>query len=132
MGTGSAWLGRRACINVLPLQVRPRSSVRSRGCMCLVVLPVTIVNVTICMNESSPAVSFVDFPVTLIYAAIRPNLIASTMPQVRFLSPFTLVLGTVLQYSHGAMLFFYAGVVVFILIETINEFRKLLTNILNP
>jgi hypothetical protein len=50
--------------------------------MSLVILPISIVNVSICVNQSSFPIGLVSLPVSLVDTAIAPNLVARSISLV--------------------------------------------------
>ena len=72
--------------------------------VCLIIDPISIVDVTVGMNKSSAAVGFTVHPPALIHGTVRPNLLASTLSGVGANDPLTDELGLVLQILHGSFL----------------------------
>jgi hypothetical protein len=65
--------------------------------MCLVVFPLTFIDISICMNKSSPAVGLVVLPVSFVTGSIKPDLNATAIANIRAFNPFTLVFGTIFK-----------------------------------
>jgi hypothetical protein len=64
--------------------------------VCLIVEPLSFVDIAIRMNESAPSVCHIVLPVPLIFAAVFPDLDTTTMTEA-FLCPLTLINGSVIK-----------------------------------
>ena len=65
--------------------------------MSFIFLPLAVVDVSICMDQSAFAVSFVIGPVSFVHAAIRPDLDALALTNLCLFQPFSLILSSILK-----------------------------------
>lgn len=63
----------------------------------LIILPEAVVNVSICMNESSLSVGLVLDPPSFVHAPIRPNLDSATLAHILAIEPFSLVFSPIFE-----------------------------------
>ena len=67
--------------------------------MCLIISPVTVVDIAISVDQTALSIGLVSQPIALIDASVTPNLVALTL-SVAFLVPVSFVSGIVLEYLH--------------------------------
>jgi len=94
----------------------------------LIVFPLSIVDVTISVNQSSFAVGFVVHPPAFVHRSIRPYLSSFTLPDVFVHNPFTVILGVVLQLDHGPV---FDRVLAVITLLIVVELTELLSDLLD-
>lgn len=70
----------------------------------LIVDPVTIIDVTVRMNESAATVSFAVLPPAFVHGTVRPNLLAFTFSDRGVNDPLTNELGLVIKILQGSLL----------------------------
>ena len=61
--------------------------------MCFVKDPFSVLNITVCVNESTPSVRFALLPVALVYRSIWPSQLTTAI-QVAFIVPLTFIRST--------------------------------------
>lgn len=71
--------------------------------MRLVILPLTVVDVAICVDQPSFTICLIIFPPAFIHRAVRPYLTALALANVLALDPLSIVLGMVLQFDHSSV-----------------------------
>lgn len=72
--------------------------------VCLIIDPVSIVDITVRMNQSTTAVGLAVLPPAFVHGTVRPNLLASSLSDVGAYDPLTDELGLVLKILHGSLL----------------------------
>lgn len=97
--------------------------------VCLVVLPLAVVDVAVSVNESSFTVGFVVAPPTFIHGTVGPNLTAFSLSDVSTLNPFSVVLRVVFQLDHGTVLSHKVPVIWFFVIVELSELFSDLLNL---
>jgi len=70
--------------------------------VCLVVLPLAIIDITVCMNQSAFTIGLIVSPVSLVHGTVGPDLNALALTNVRATEPLALVLRTVFEDLHLA------------------------------
>ena len=73
----------------------------------LVIFPVSLVDVAVCMDQTTLSIGLITLPEALINAAIWPDLLALTVTLVCHCIPLSLVLGLVLEDLNGPRLSLY-------------------------
>lgn len=99
--------------------------------MSFVIAPVSIVDITICVNQSTATISFVALPVSIINRSISPDLMSSSMALIGFSIPFTFILRHVSHRHHVLFRFLNTWFVVFVLILSVLEVGQLVPYITN-
>ena len=67
----------------------------------LVILPVSLVDIAVCMDQTTLSIGLITLPEALINAAIWPDLLTLTVTLVCHCIPLSLVLGLVLEDLNG-------------------------------
>lgn len=96
----------------------------------LIVDPVTIIDVTVRMNESAATVGFAVLPPAFIHGTVRPNLLAFTFSNNGINDPLTDKLGLVIKILHRSLLEILAAGVGHRRIVQVIEIAELLVNFL--
>ena len=91
---------------LFPLTTVLRSVKMAVGSMAvrLVILPMAVINITICMDQSSFTVCFVVSPVAFVEGAVGPDLDPLALSDLCLTQPFALVLSAALKKDHGTTL----------------------------
>jgi len=89
--------------------------------MCFVILPLTVVDVAICVDQPSFSICLVVFPPAFIHGAVRPYLTALALTNVLALDPLSIVLGMVLQFDHSSVFYKILSVIRLLVIVELAE-----------
>lgn len=84
-----------------------------------VILPVTVVDVAVGVNESPATIGLVKLPVAIINAAIGPNLVSAAMSLIGLDVPLTIILGTILKLHFILFLLLDSWFVVLVLVHAV-------------
>ena len=68
--------------------------------MSFIILPVSIINISISMNQSSLSISFTVFPPAFIHRAIWPYLSSLTLTNICSNHPFTFIFGSIFKNNN--------------------------------
>jgi len=94
----------------------------------LIVFPLSIVDITISVDQSSFTVGFIVHPPAFVHGSIRPYLSSFTLSDVFVHNPFTIILGVVLQLNHGPV---FDRVLAVITLLIVVELAELLSDLLD-
>jgi hypothetical protein len=89
--------------------------------MRLIILPITVIYIAVCVDQSASSIGLVALPVPVVDAAVGPDLVASAMPLIDCGIPFAIVLRSILESLHLLLHLLNAWLVVFVLIEAVLE-----------
>ena len=70
--------------------------------MCLIVLPEAVIDITVCMDQSTFTIGLIVCPVALIHGAIGPDLNTFTLADLGVTEPLALVLRAIFKDDHLA------------------------------
>lgn len=95
--------------------------------VCLVVFPLSIIHVSVSMDEPAFSISFVILPPAFVHGSVWPNLSAFTLANVPVGDPFSVVFGVIFQFNHGSVLHgLILSVWLFVIVELSQFFSDLL------
>jgi len=94
----------------------------------LIVFPLSIVDITISVDQSSFTVGFIVHPPAFVHGSIGPYLSSFTLSDVFVYNPFTIILGVVLKLNHGPV---FDRVLAVITLLIVVELAELLSDLLD-
>jgi hypothetical protein len=94
-----------------------------------VVFPLAVVDIAVSVDKSSSAIGLVISPVPFVDATIAPYLVASSVSEIGGHIPLSLVLGSIRQYHHLAVLLPHSWLVLLIPPLAVHKLRKFFSDL---